>query len=406
MANGFEPSQLQQVGTALQSFGAGIQGQGPQFQAQQNQAQALQQQQAKQQQTDEKERAKSVFLDAENALSFAKEGKFDTVLQLGIARLKNLQTLGSQDPRDTQRITQLANAANQGDEEAGRLLVDELQGVVDVGQVQGILKRPEEDSKVRAFQPITLINPETGEKRLFSPTTTESGEAALSEFDLPEGFEVSRETASEKRSAELAAGIKKSSIKRSQTRINEGIEAVKGIPLLRRGLALLERVETGGFDAAALRARQLFGIEGADEGELTANLGKAVLAQLKPLFGAAFTKEEGDRLIGISAGFNKSPANNKRLLRQALLVFQNAADRGLSSAKKLGDIDSQQDILDFTEGKFDLTDEKLSAIFNPTAQGSPVEAQAQALTITSQAEFDALPSDAEFIEDGVRRRKN
>lgn len=153
--------------------------------------------------------------------------------------------------------------------------------------------------------------------------------------------------------------------RRTQKTINEGVEAVQGLPILRRGLQLLERVETGGIDAVRLRAKQLFGIEGADEGELSANLGRAVLGQLRETFGAAFTEREGARLEQMSAGFGKSLVSNKRLLRQALVLIQGASDRGLKAAGRVGDESAIEQLLDFQEGRFDLTDEALSSVFNP-----------------------------------------
>lgn len=154
---------------------------------------------------------------------------------------------------------------------------------------------------------------------------------------------------------------------RLQDTITKGVEAVQGIPILRRGLSLLERVETGGFDAVKLRAKQLFGVEGADEGELSANLGIAVLSQLRDTFGAAFTENEGKRLERLSAGFGKSVKTNSRLLRQALTLIQGSSDRALDAARQSGDENAIKQILDFQEGVFDLTDDKLAGIFNPSS---------------------------------------
>jgi len=152
---------------------------------------------------------------------------------------------------------------------------------------------------------------------------------------------------------------------RAQTTINIGVDAVKGIPILRRSLQLLETIDTGGIDAFALGARRLFGVEGADEGELSANLGKAVLSRLKETFGAAFTENEGKRLEELSAGFGKSAASNKRLLRQALLIVDGAAKRGLDAATESGDKLAMSEIMDYQDGIYDLTDEQLSAVFKP-----------------------------------------
>jgi hypothetical protein len=171
--------------------------------------------------------------------------------------------------------------------------------------------------------------------------------------------------------AQLKAGAKvtgKGQAERDEATINNGVELVSQVPILRRSLQLLERIETGGVDAASLRAKQLFGVEGADEGELSANLGRAVLSRLRETFGAAFTEREGARLERMSAGFGKSVETNKRLLRQALTLIQGSSDRALDAAQRTGDQAAIDQLLDFQEGRFDLTDESLAGIFNPTSQ--------------------------------------
>ena len=126
---------------------------------------------------------------------------------------------------------------------------------------------------------------------------------------------------------------------RLQGFIDDGVIAAEAVPLLKRSVQLLEVVKTGGVDAAGLRAKQIFGVEGADEAELAANMGKAVLAQLRPTFGAAFTEREGQRLERLEASFSKSSEGNKRILGQMLKIFEREARRGISAAKKVGDND-------------------------------------------------------------------
>ena len=108
----------------------------------------------------------------------------------------------------------------------------------------------------------------------------------------------------------------------------------------------MKTVKTGGFDNVSLKAKQLFGIEGGDEAELSANLGKNVLAQLKPIFGAAFTAKEGERLEVIEAGFGKSTAGNIRLLENALTIVDRAARRGIAAAEDQGDEFTANEIRD------------------------------------------------------------
>ena len=119
--------------------------------------------------------------------------------------------------------------------------------------------------------------------------------------------------------------------------VNSGVGAADGVKNIRRSLELLKIVKTGGFDKAALAAKQVFGIESADEGELSNNLGTNVLSQLKTIFGSAFTEKEGLRLERLEAGIGKSPAANRRILEKALEMTTRAAKRGGRAAKELGD---------------------------------------------------------------------
>lgn len=123
-----------------------------------------------------------------------------------------------------------------------------------------------------------------------------------------------------------------------------GTDAARGIPILRRSLELLQIVKTGGLPAAQLAVKQAFGIEGADEGELSANLGKAVLSQLRTVFGAQFTEQEGRRLEGIEARFGANTTTNVRLLRQTLKLAEDSANRGIRAAVAAKDFRKAADI--------------------------------------------------------------
>lgn len=125
--------------------------------------------------------------------------------------------------------------------------------------------------------------------------------------------------------------------KRDQDNINAGFVAADSLPILNRGLELLDLIGTGKPAEIALAFKNAFGITGADEGELSANLGKAVLSQLRSTFGAQFTEKEGDRLAAIEAGFGKSTPTNKRLLGQAKRLVERTVKRGAKSARDIDD---------------------------------------------------------------------
>lgn len=144
-------------------------------------------------------------------------------------------------------------------------------------------------------------------------------------------------TAQEKQDIKTSGVTTKSNIERRQGYIDAGVDAADSYGNLKRSMELLNTVGTGGYDQAALKAKQLFGIESADEAELSANMGKSVMAQLKPLFGSAFTEGEGNRLVAIEAGFGKSTEGNKRLIKETMKITERAMRRGLAAAKDQGD---------------------------------------------------------------------
>ena len=131
---------------------------------------------------------------------------------------------------------------------------------------------------------------------------------------------------------------------RAQTVINAGVDASYQLPTIKRTIDLLDEVETGGFNSVALRVKQAFGVEGADEGELSANLGKSILSQLRETFGAAFTENEGKRLERIEANFGKNAETNKRLLKNVLELAERKVDSAISRAEARGDAETVEEL--------------------------------------------------------------
>ncbi len=147
---------------------------------------------------------------------------------------------------------------------------------------------------------------------------------------------------------------------RLQGVIDQGLVLADSAPVLARGLQLLKVVETGKPEAVALAAKNLFGVAGADDIELSTNLGKAVLSQLRETFGAAFTAKEGESLKAIEAGFGKSTEGNRRLLTRALQMVKRKGDRAIQVAERRGDFESADLIREAME--FDLSSAPLPDI--------------------------------------------
>jgi hypothetical protein len=147
--------------------------------------------------------------------------------------------------------------------------------------------------------------------------------------------------------------------------IDRAVPAAEGTAVLKRSLDLLDRVDTGTFPAIKLAATDFFGVTGADVGELSQNLSRAVLGQLRQTFGAAFTENEGRRLENISARFTQNNEVNRNLLRQALAIAENTARRGIERAREEGDEATAQDIEDLLA--FDLS-AAMSSVQQPAGQ--------------------------------------
>lgn len=170
------------------------------------------------------------------------------------------------------------------------------------------------------------------------------------------------------RNAAEQTNLGKEDAQRYSSFINEGLSAADSMPIVNRALELLDTVKTGGIDAARLAATNLLGVTGANEAELSNNLGKAVLSQLRSTFGAQFTEREGARLQALEAGFGKSTEGNKRILGQVKKIVERSARRGLDAAERTGD-------------KFSA-DEIRSSLNMRLAPEKPTQPQQQEITAT------------------------
>jgi hypothetical protein len=118
--------------------------------------------------------------------------------------------------------------------------------------------------------------------------------------------------------------------------IDLGISAADSTINTKRTIDLLNSIKTGGFEAVALKAKNLLGIEGANEAELTNNLVKSVISQYREVFGAQFTEGEGKKLDRAEAAIGKSTAGNIRILNTVLDGQMRKVRRGKGAAKELG----------------------------------------------------------------------
>lgn len=133
---------------------------------------------------------------------------------------------------------------------------------------------------------------------------------------------------------------------RDQGYINQGLIAGDALPTIKRSIELLKGVKTGGFSNTLIRVKQFFGVEGADEGELSYNLSKNVIGQLKDMFGGAFSKEEAKWLERAEAGLGRNNTTNLAILNQALKKAERNIRKAIITAKKKGDMNAVQELND------------------------------------------------------------
>lgn len=374
------------VARALMGLGAAVGGQAPQFRQQMMQEDELTRKRAIENESAAEKRRQTLFADSAAAASLLKEGDTQGVLSLMKDRFNILSKIPDVDTSHTQRYVQLAEAANRGNRDAMNQLQFELDNAVKAGRAYNQLGSagstpasfralqlqaqaaglpegsPEYQDFMRyggaagdmgAAKTITYNNgtvlkiTRVGAPEVYGPNGQLVTDAAQKERILKEArdegiaYEGDVATARARGTAEEG---------RAQNIITEGLAAADSTAVLRRSLELLNRVSTGGFSRVKLAAFKLFGIEGADEGELSANLGKAVLAQLRDTFGAAFTEKEGQRLEAIEAGFSSSPETNRRLLKNALTIAERSAQRAIRRAEQRNDYETADEIeaaLDF-----------------------------------------------------------
>lgn len=119
--------------------------------------------------------------------------------------------------------------------------------------------------------------------------------------------------------------------------IDLGEKAAPIIPRVERGIELLGKVDTGGFDAQMKAIADYTGADTADASELQSIFSEQLLSQMQSLKGLG-AMSEGDRKAiesGI-AGWGKSAAGNKRILQNYLSVLKRQKNNALMEIDRQG----------------------------------------------------------------------
>lgn len=305
-------------------------------------------------------KAKEMIISARSeAINTISDVKF--VLRNGPEGIRNamaqLVARQKDDPNfDTEQAVELANLATSDPDQAMQRLQDISDGAqAELEVADQILSQTRKRDQVQSSQVLpdgsTVQVMRSGATRVTNPEGQPvTGPARAQAIKTAQEFGIEVQTG---RAGGRAAAT--ATEKRASALIERGVAAAESTAPIRRALTLLDRVATGGPAAISLAVKQRLGIEGADEGELSNSLGKAVLSQLRETFGAAFTESEGKRLERIEASFTKSPATNRRLLTQALRIAENTARRAAKAANLRGS-DEGKDIADLLEFSLDIDD--------------------------------------------------
>ena len=319
-------------------------------------------------------RQQAMYQDAGAAFQLLQRGDLDGIISLADDRLELLQTFPDADPSDTMRIRDNAIAARQGDPIALRELATELTSATSTGYATGILQRPEELTPEGVVVGGNLVDKRTGNILYQAPAADQGFESSPGITRYRNGVAVQYSRTGQRQvidelgnivtgeaardaiqrgvesgvteQGDIAAATAggRAMSERAQAIITAGVEALPQFRTLTTAIGLLGDVKTGGFEAAATRARSLFGVESGDEGELSKLLATSVLQQLRPIFGAAFTAAEGERLERISASIGRSTETNMRLLNEALQIARTAAEKALDRAQEAGDFSTVREI--------------------------------------------------------------
>lgn len=391
------------IGRALSGLGAAFKNEVPAFRQQVRQEDALAREMEDRVLAQEEKRKETLFKDTAIARQYLKSGNIPAIIDLFSDRV-NLLSRSGIDTSNSERVLSYAQAAV-SDPNALFQLNEEINTVYDTGRAfnvgmgempstyralrqraldGGIIEGSDEFKEFIRFNGVPQGQGSKGLTRFKDGSYIQITPTGNKVFDTS-GIEVTDDP--QRRAKVILAGRNAGVIlagemavatarggaeeDRAQGYIVKGQSAADSTAVIRRSLALLEKVKTGGLARTTmLAAQKMFGAEGADEGELSASLGKAVLSQLKNTFGSAFTAQEGASLEKIEAGFGSSVETNTRLLNNSLRIATRAAERGIRSAESRDDYESASEIemaLDFDLGVF----ENEYSSYSDSADGQP-----------------------------------
>lgn len=432
---------MSQIANALGGFGAGLQGRGLEFAQQQNdqrrQAAADEQntrlfgaQMREKDQEFEANRQKTQFTDAAAAFSLFNQDNIDGVVNLGRNRKENLTKLGVEDTSTTDQYLSLAEMCQSGNKEACERLGTSLKGSVDLGVSLKILDPPPKAERVgskdiiegKGGKFVVKENPDgsfTTTKVLESANVSDSGKASAVTKIYDNGTTVQA----------LPGG--KVIVKGPDGVAVEGAERLAVLKSARKEQLTFERTKAGekasGSQAIERSGKAFDRVEGIKSSIL--NIDSAIQA----IDDGAKSGLIASKLPSVTSASQKLDNLQKKM---GLDVIGETTFGALSESELAFAIDTalplkmdpptlRKWLVDKKEAQTKLSNYLQDAAIymgNPgnTVQGwlesqkaiaSKVDEQPPAVrgggqnNVTTQSQFDALPSGALFIEDGKQYRK-
>lgn len=229
---------------------------------------------------------------------------------------------------------------------------------------------------IKSFAPVETVNPETGERVLSIPTLDPTtGLTSFKPVELPDNFELSRETAKAKRDAEVAATIAseqgKLVAKQRQTistEINKGARSSRRqLPRINKLLEGLDLVETGAFaNAKLLLGPFIPGVDPTNEQATQAQMNSLVLDIIGRFPGSVSDAE---------TAFAKQTTANLGFTPEANKLILNHAKQAMNDL-----IDEESQFKEFKEGGGNAEDFEFKAVRAP----QPLFSQTLGREITDQ----------------------
>jgi len=366
----------QEWAQGLQGMGAWFSGQGPQYEA----AKVAQQRTDMQDQLLRDEaRQKAMVTDFSRVYAFMNAGKPELAVQLLQNRIPEIQRLYG-DPKDSIALLEAVSDPARHDEAkielegflgaAGALPGGGGAKRTDVFKNGAVLQATSDRSIGLTMPSGQRISPsDPGWQQAISEATGSgvqyAGDVAASQAMGAGGVNIQIEPLIAELVARSKAGVEAETrpgieaevtqrteeAKRNQGVIDLGYDSAKSVPSMQSALELVKQVNTGGLASLGNEVLKRFGIQDANAAEAENLFNMAVLQQLKPTFGAAFTVKEGDWLKDINANFGKSREGNIRLLEKGIEKANRYAKYGMARAIDREDMRTADEIRDLISGK-------------------------------------------------------